>query len=366
MHLMMRLRDAALGKAEPLTSHAGIAADGGIPAVHDVFVSVQTPEATWSCMTCLACVDGCPVLNDHLSKTLEFRRRLVSQGNVNPGLQRALESLDKYGNSFKGTPKARTKWTKKVETPVKDSRKDEANRLWFVGDYASYDARCQELTAKTAKVFSRLGVDFGILHDAERNAGNDVRRVGEEGLYQKLKEQNLETLKAAKFKGIVTTDPHTYNTLKNEYGIGNGVRVLHYAELLDELIRGGRLAITRRLPYKVTYHDPCYLGRYNGVYDAPRNVLRALGVDLVEMPRKREKSFCCGAGGGRIWMEEIPGEKERPADMRVKEAASLQGVNTLVVTCPKDYVMFLDAVKATGLEGKLQIKDLIELVEEAL
>lgn len=366
MHLMMRLRDAALGKGVPLASHPKVAADGGIAPALDLFVSVQSPEATWSCMTCLACADGCPVFNDHLSKTLEMRRRLVSQGNVDAGLQRALESLDRYGNSFNGTPKALTKWTKKVETPVKDSRKDQTDKLWFVGDYASYDSRCQELTARTARVFSRLGVDFGLLHDAERNAGNDVRRVGEEGLFEKLKEQNLEAVKGSKFRDIVTTDPHTYNTLKNEYKIGNGGRILHYSELLNELLQSGKLKFARKLSGRVTYHDPCYLGRYNGVYDAPRNVLKATGVDLVEMPRRREKSFCCGAGGGRIWMEEIPGEKERPSDMRVKEAASLQGVGIMVVACPKDYVMFLDAVKASGLEGKLQIKDLIELVDEAL
>jgi Fe-S oxidoreductase len=142
--------------------------------------------------------------------------------------------------------------------------------------------------------------------------------------------------------------------------------VLHYTELLEELLRSGRLKPARKLSYKVTYHDPCYLGRYNGIYEAPRNILRALGADVVEMARNRERSFCCGAGGGRIWMEDIQREKERPADSRVREAAGLQGVDTLVVACPKDYVMFVDAVKANGLENTLHVKDLIELVEEAL
>ncbi|KXH74820.1 MAG: hypothetical protein AM326_09525 [Candidatus Thorarchaeota archaeon SMTZ-45] len=366
MHLMTRLRDATLGKASPLQTSTMTATDGGVPAIHDLFISVHTPQAVWSCMTCLACVDGCPVMNNHLSKLMEMRRRLVSKGEIDVGLQRALESLDRYGNSFKGTPKARTKWTRKSDTQIKDVRKEQVDFLWFVGDYASYDARCQEMTAQTSKVFNKIGINYGILFEGERNAGNDIRRVGEEGLYEKLRDQNLETIKGCTYRDIITTDPHTYNTLKNEYPGMNGGRVLHYTELLEELIRSGRLTFARKLSYKVTYHDPCYLGRYNGIYDAPRNVLQALGVEIVEMPRNRQKSFCCGAGGGRIWMEEIPEEKERPADLRIKEAASLKNVNTIVVTCPKDYVMFIDAVKAAGLENTLQIKDLIELVEEAL
>ncbi len=365
MHLMMHLRDAVLARGHPAAPEAS-AADGGVGSAEDLFSSVQSPEAIWSCMTCYVCVDGCPVLNDHLSKVLEMRRQLTARGQFGAGLQGALESLARYGNSFKATPKARTKWERSGAAPVKDARKEPVEFLWFVGDYASYDARCQALTTRTARVFARAGLDFGTLHEAEWNAGNDVRRVGEEGLFESLRDHNAEAMKACAFHDLVTTDPHTYNTLKNEYGGANGGRVLHYTELLDELIQSGRVRFSKHLPYRVTYHDPCYLGRYNGVYDAPRRVLSALGVDLVEMPRNRQKSFCCGAGGGRIWMEDIPGEKQRPAEMRVREAAALDGVKTLVVACPKDYVMFTDAVKAAGLEGSLQIRDIIELVEEAL
>jgi len=366
MHLMTKLRDAALAKGFDGGAKGGLAADGGMPIAQDLFISVTSSDAVWSCMTCMACTDGCPVLNNHLSKVLEMRRHLVSKGDMDAGLQRALESLDRYGNSFKGTPKARTKWTRNLQAPIKDARKEKTDYLWFVGDFASYDARCQQLSLKTAGVLSRLGVDFGILYEDERNAGNDVRRVGEEGLFGKLREENLSAIKGCTFRSIMTTDPHTYNTLRNEYDQTNGGRVLHYTEVLDELLQHRRLNLCKKLHRKATYHDPCYLGRYNGVYDAPRNVLRALGVELVEMPRNRETSFCCGAGGGRIWMEELPWETERPAEKRVKEAASLNGVDTLVVSCPKDYVMFTDAVKAAGLEDKLRVKDIIELVEEAL
>jgi len=187
-------------------------------------------------------------------------------------------------------------------------------------------------------------------------------------LFELLREKNMATLKKAQFNNLFTTDPHVYNTLKNEYPDLNHGRhpVRHYTELLAELLERGRLKIARPLPYRVTYHDPCYLGRYNGVYDAPRTVLRALGVDLKEMPRSRRDSFCCGGGGGRVWMEEIGEAHSRPSESRVREAAALEGVQCLVVACPKDYVMFADALKTTGLEGRLAVKDLTELVAEAV
>jgi len=190
--------------------------------------------------------------------------------------------------------------------------------------------------------------------------------VGEEGLFEVLRDGNTKLIKTCKFRDIVTTDPHTYNTLKNEYSSLNEGRVLHYTELLDDLLRSGRLKFSKKLSYRATYHDPCYLGRYNGVFDAPRDLLKAMGVSLLEMPRNRANSFCCGAGGGRTWMEEGTRHGERPAEIRVREAARLDGVDTLVVACPKDYVMFTDAAKAAGLEGSLRIRDLIDLVEEAL
>jgi Fe-S oxidoreductase len=177
-----------------------------------------------------------------------------------------------------------------------------------------------------------------------------------------LRDKNVQALGKAQFQKLVTTDPHSLHALKNEY---DGFSVLHYTELLDELLRVGKLTPRRKLEVTATYHDPCYLGRVNGIYDAPRRVLAALGVKVVEMPRHHSKSYCCGAGGGRVWMEDAPGVTERPSESRVREAASLSGVTTLVVACPKDSVMFQDAVKTAGLEGKLVIKDLMELVEEA-
>jgi Fe-S oxidoreductase len=265
----------------------------------------------------------------------------------------------------------RPRWAAGLQTKIKDARKEPVEAVWFVGDYASYDPRVIEVTQATAKILQQAGLDFGILMEAERNSGNDVRRVGEEGLFEMLRDKNMEAFDKVQWKNgsklIFTTDPHSYNTLKNEYSFnGQGVTVKHYTELLDELIAKGRLPLKRKLSGRVTFHDPCYLGRYNGVYEPPRRIIRALGLELVEMPRHCERSLCCGAGGGRIWMEDQPDIQERPAENRVKEAAALENVTTLVVACPKDLAMFRDAVKTTGNEGRLAVKDLGELVAEAM
>ena len=278
-----------------------------------------------------------------------------------------LANLNRYGNSFGKSDRMRAKWTQPLASKIKDARKEPVEYLWYVGDYASYDPRLEDITRKTAEIFQQAGVDFGLLYEGERNAGNDVRRIGEEGLFEMLRDKNLQVLEKAQFKTIVTTDPHTYNTLKNEYRWnGRAVTVLHYTELLDQLLAQGRLPLKKRLAGRVTYHDPCYLGRYNGVYDPPRRLLSGLGLELVEMPRNRNRSYCCGAGGGRIWMEDVPGIKERPAESRIREVAGLPGVSTLVVSCPKDIAMFRDAVKTTDNEGKIVVKDLAELVWEAM
>ena len=344
-----------------------------------VLIGKTVSEAElWACTTCYACMERCPVLNEHIPLIINMRRYLVGQGSVDSTLQQVLTKVSRYGNSLGQSDRMRGKWTQELDFTIKEARKEPVEYLWYVGDYASYDPRIQNITRTTARVFQKAGLDFGILFEGERNSGNDVRRIGEEGLFEILKEKNLQAMKQAKFKMIVTTDPHTYNTLKNEYGLNgtsnggqnslrNGmIPVKHYTEVLDELIHEGKLKITRALNRTVAYHDPCYLGRYNGVYDPPRRVLKALGMRLVEMPRNRSTSYCCGAGGGRIWMEDQPGIKERPAENRIREAVSLQGVQTLVAACPKDIVMFQDALKTTGNEGKLTVKDIADLVYEAI
>jgi Fe-S oxidoreductase/nitrate reductase gamma subunit len=334
---------------------------------HSVHGDTISADELWACTSCMACVEICPVFNDQLSSIIDMRRYLVLEGEVDPQLQDALANLGRYGNSFGKSDRMRAKWTKPIQPKIKDARKEKVEYLWFVGDYASYHASMTEKTHLLAQVFQATDLNFGILYDGERNAGNDVRRVGEEGLFEMLAEKNLMAFSKSTFKTIVTSDPHSYNSLKNEYSEnGNDLySVLHYTQLLDQMINSGQLKISKKLDYKVTYHDPCYLGRYNGEYDAPRRVMAAVGCELIEMPRNRQNTFCCGAGGGRIWMEDPPEVSERPAELRVKEAASLPGVSTLVVTCPKDLVMFQDAVKTAGLEGRLVVKDLIDLIVEA-
>jgi Fe-S oxidoreductase len=346
--------------------HAGLKprnGDGTPKLVGDVI----TEKEIWACTTCMACMNCCAVWNEQVPLIVTLRRHLVSQGQVERTLQDMLGGLQRYGNSFGKSDRMRAKWTQTAGLKIKDARKEAVEYLWFVGDYASYDPRCEDITKKTAKVFAQAGLDFGLLYEAERNAGNDVRRVGEEGLFEMLRDKNQQAFAKAQFKKIVTTDPHTYHTLKNEYPWnGNRPEVRHYTEVLDQLAQAGNLPLKKKLNGRVTYHDPCYLGRYNGVYDAPRRVLQALGLEVVEMPRCRDRSYCCGAGGGRIWMEDAEKVPERPAENRIREAVALEGVQTFVVACPKDIAMFRDAVKTTGHEDKLVVKDLAELVDEAM
>jgi Fe-S oxidoreductase len=325
-------------------------------------------EATlWACTTCGACDQECPLFIEHVTPVVEMRRYLVNEGKVDEKLQEVLANLARYGNSFGQSDRLRARWASSVQPKIKDARREPVEYVWFVGDYASYHANLTGITEKTALVFQKAGLDFGILYEGERNSGNDVRRVGEEGLFEMLAEKNLSALNKCDYKTLITTDPHSYNTIKHEFPVmGNGAHpVVHYAQLFDELISSGKLKINRKLDYRVTYHDPCYLGRYNGIYQEPRRVIEATGCRLIEMPRHGDRSFCCGAGGGRIWMDE--GQvKQRPSETRVLEAAALDGVNVLVVACPKDAVMFMDAIKTTGLEDRLAVKDLSELVYEAL
>jgi Fe-S oxidoreductase len=323
----------------------------------------------WSCTSCLACDEVCPMGIQHLSLILQMRRDLVARGEVGDKVQETLTSVMRYGNSLGQSPRNRARWVKELPFEVKDARKVPVEYLWFVGDYASFDPRAQAVTLAAARVFHAAGLDFGILYEAEQNAGTDVRRIGEEGLFEMQRDKNIGALAKAQFRKILTTDPHSYHALHREYGSvdgDGGVPVLHHTEVLAALLGSGALRVTKPLAGSFTYHDPCYLGRYGRVFDPPRRVLTALGARLREMPRNRERAFCCGAGGGRIWMEDTPGVKERPAESRVREAAGLEGVGTMVVACPKDLVMFRDALKTTGLDGVLAVRDIVELVEDAI
>jgi len=336
-----------------------------------------SPEAVWACTTCYACVRVCPVGNEPMADIVDIRRRLVNDGaELDSGVQSTLEKIGKTGNSFGQAARNRAKWAQTgLDFKIKDVRKEQAEYLWFVGDYASFDARVQEITRTVARVLTGAGVDFGILYEAEKNSGNDVRRAGEEGLFEQLAEQNIATMNKCKFERVITTDPHTLNALKNEYpDYGGKWETIHYTRLLAQLIEQGKIKLDKKLDYRVTFHDPCYLGRYNKGFNPPRALIQAAGCEFVEMPRNKENSYCCGAGGGQIWMGTTP-EGERPAENRIREALATLGHAAngasgkkllFIVACPKDVVMYTDAVKTTGNEGKIEVRDVIQLVAEAM
>jgi Fe-S oxidoreductase/nitrate reductase gamma subunit len=365
-------RDLVLDLREVAEGSMGIRSALGVAPTYDehtpLLESVIRPETVWSCTQCMACVQACPVGIEHVPIINQLRRQLVEKGDMDATLQAAFETIHTNGNSFGEPRRKRARWTKELPFEVKDIRQQPAELLWFVGDFASFDPRNQRVNRSLARVLQHAGADFGILHDAERTAGCDVRRAGEEGLWASLAEQNIATISACDFKRIFSSDPHGYHTLKNEYPeLGGKWTVIHHSELLDELIEGGRLKPRKKLGYRVTYHDPCMLGRYNGVFDQPRRVIEALGMELVEMPRNRSNSFCCGAGGGRIWMKELrPEGVRRPSEQRIDEAIALGGIDYFVVACPKDVAMYEDAIKTSGNQGKIQLREISELVLEAL
>jgi len=305
------------------------------------------------------------VFIEHVPKIVGLRAALLEDGEVPQEAQKVLTAWERQSNSFGQPARRRADWVKGLDFPVKDARKEPVDWLWFVGDFASYDPRVQTLTRLVARLLHQAGVDFGILYESEVNAGNEALRVGEYGLFETLAEKNLAQLQKLDYRRVFTTDPHSLNALRNEYRKwGFNRPVLHYTEAFVELIRTGQLSVTHPLHIRATYHDPCYLGRWNGVVEAPRELLGLLGVQLIEMPRHGEQSFCCGAGGGRIWMNEA-GMTERPANQRIREALALGDVPYFVVACPKDVSMFTAAVTAMGVEDRLRVVDMAELLGAA-
>jgi Fe-S oxidoreductase len=322
-------------------------------------------ETLWACTTCRACMEVCPVHIEHIPKIVDMRRQLVEQARVQPMLQEALSNLQRNGNSMGKSPRLRARWTKELSFKIKDARAEPVDILWFVGDFASFDPRVQVTTRRVAELLHLAGLDFGILYEAEQNSGNDVRRAGEEGLFETLANHNIELLQGCKFNRIMTTDPHSLNALRQEYrAIGAAFEVIHYTQLLLELIDGGRLMLAPGAGEVATYHDPCYLGRYNGGFDAPRRIIERTGHRLHEMKRCRENSFCCGAGGGRIWSDDT-GVTERPSENRIKEALTLGDAKYFIVACPKDKVMYTAAVQALGVDDRIEVRDIVDLIELA-
>ncbi len=322
-------------------------------------------EVLWSCTTCMACVEACPVGIEHVPTIVDMRRNLVDEGRMDPLLQQTLEKFAMQGNSYGKSARMRARWTKGLDFAIPDARTEAVQYVWFVGDFASFDERAQLASQSVARILHDAGVSFGLLYDGERNAGNDVRRVGEEGLFEMLVEHNMGVLTDARFEAIFTTDPHSLNTLRNEYPqYGLDKPVYHYTELLADLVSRGVVSLRTPLTgTRVTYHDPCYLARYNRITEAPRSLIEATGAELVEMPRHGTDTFCCGAGGGRIWMGETD-LGERPSEQRIREAQALGALDYFLVSCPKDLAMYSDAVNTVGAD--FEVAELTLLIEQAM
>jgi Fe-S oxidoreductase/nitrate reductase gamma subunit len=340
-----------------------IVADGG---------SVIAAESMESCMACMACMDACPVDIEHLTHFTEMNRRLTETGQQPEQVQEAMMNVFQNGNAFGDPARQRPAWTEDLDFEVPDAREEAVEFLWYVGDYPSYDERNRRVARALARVFHEAGVSYGILYEDEANDGNDVRRVGEEGLYEMLVEDNAAAMAECDFEKIVCTDPHSYNTFANEYpemaaemGLEFDYPVSHYTQVLKTLVAEGRLDLGS-LDRTVTYHDPCHLGRYNGVFETPREVVEATGADLVEMPRNRDSSFCCGGGGGGLWLDHD--EHTKPSEERLREATedTVRKPEQFVVACPMCATMYEDGRKTGGFEEELEIIDVSELVVEAL
>lgn len=333
---------------------------------------VITEEEIWACTTCRNCEDQCPVMNEHVDKIIDLRRYLVlTEGKMDADAQRAMTNIERQGNPWGLNRKERENWREvreDVHIPtVKEMNKagEEFEYLFWVGSMGSFDNRSQKIALSFAKLLNEAGVKFAILGNKEKNSGDTPRRLGNEFLFQELAAKNIEEFQKAEVKKIVTIDPHAYNIFKNEYpDFGLEAEVFHHTEVLYQLVRNQRLVPKHAVNEKITFHDSCYLGRYNDVYDPPREILKSIpGVQLVEMERNREKGMCCGAGGGLMWMEEETGHR-----INVSRTEQALAVNPSVISsgCPYCLTMLSDGTKAKEVEEKVATYDVAELLEKAV
>jgi len=328
--------------------------------------SIYSEDEIWSCTTCGACEEECPLLIEYIDKIVDLRRGMVDDGNVPKSIQKALKALESRGNPYGKMEKKKADWTKDKEfQPTCDVKildgKNTADTLYFVDSITAYDDRIQAIGRATARILDQVGENFGILGAAEKDSGHEVRRFGEETLFMALRDHNVEAIKASGVQRIVTADPHAYNALKHDYK--DMPPVEHISQVLAREIKTGNLKLNpvENANDVYTYHDPCYLGRHNQVYDDPRDVIDAIpGLKRVEMGRCRDRSFCCGGGGLMLFYE--PKEDQRMGVKRVQMAAEA-GANVIVTACPFCMVNIEDAIKVTGLEGKMTAIDLTELVD---
>jgi len=358
--ISIKARDYAF-RHYPMFGHAG----NGKPLIGNVY----SEDEIWSCTTCGACEEECPLLVENIDKIVDLRRGMIDDGNVPQSLQKPLKALESRGNPYGKMEKKRADWinAKDFQQACKVkalSPTDSGDTLYFVDSITSYDDRMQSIGRATAKILDHVGANFGILGSSEKDSGHEVRRFGEEMLFMSLRDHNNDAIKASGVQRIVTADPHAFNALKHDYK--DVPPVQHISQVIADNVRTGKIQFN---PVEsgddvYTYHDPCYLGRHNGVYDDPRAVLDAIpGMHRVEMKRSRDRSFCCGGGGLMLFYE--PKEEERIGVKRVRMAAEA-GANVIVTACPFCMVNIDDAIKVAGFEGKMTAIDIAELAERQL
>jgi Fe-S oxidoreductase len=309
-------------------------------------------------------MQACPVFIEHVDKIVDMRRNLAMEKSKFPeAVQEALKSLGARMHPYRGTTATRTTWCEGLKIDTVDDTKD-IDVLYWVGCSAALDDRNMKVAQATAKVLRAAGVKFAILGDEEACCGDPARRLGDEYLFQTICKQNIEILKGHNVKKILTSCPHCFNSLKNEYPqFGGDFDVVHHTQFLAELLKNGRLNVKNPAALKTAYHDSCYLGRYNDIYDAPREILKAVNFNNVELPRRKTASFCCGGGGGHMWMEEDP--DKRVNTRRVEEILQAD-VKCVATACPYCLTMFDDALKAKGAEATVKAVDLSELLAAAI
>ncbi len=326
-------------------------------------------DELWKCTTCMNCLRVCPKEVNMVKIMPAIREEAVMEGNVPEELQEVFENTFEYGNPMGESQRKRADWTKDagVEVPIMKEIKRKVDMLWFVECYPAYHNRGQDAARALARILALLDADYGILGTEEKCSCDSQRLAGETGLFEEFAEHNIALINKYKVRKVMTTDPHALNAFRKEYPkLGAKFETIHYTQYLAPLM--DKLNFTKKLNYKVTFHDPCYLGRHNGEYEAPRDCLKAIpGLELTEMGRCREQSFCCGGGGGGMWLDGFMADHvtERLSESRVREAVET-GADVLAVCCPYEVSRFEDAVKSTGNEGKLKVMDIAELIEEAL
>jgi Fe-S oxidoreductase len=384
--LVLSLRDHAYAKAPYLLAGGGKDLTGEEKATEEQLAEVDVlamaeaerpliggadengvidPDVLWSCTTCGACVEQCPVDIEHVDHIVDMRRyQVLIESSFPSEAGVMLRNLENKGNPWGAPQNTREDWTKGLDFEVpRVGEKDDFEYLFWVGCAGAFEDRAKKTTRAVATLLHEAGVDFAILGEGETCTGDPARRIGNEFVFQMLAQQNVETLQEAQVKKIVATCPHCFNTLGNEYEqLGLKVEVVHHTQLLAHLVKEGRLTPVEKIAGDVTYHDPCYLGRHNRVFDAPREVLGE-AADLVEMPRNSERSFCCGAGGARMWMEEKIGKR---INIERTEEALATGAKTVAVGCPFCYTMLGDGVTAKGEQENVEVVDVATVLLRSL